>query len=102
MTRKNISLLWNKPAAEPDSNASGPFRPNIAMNRFRPAVAIPLLLWCGIAAAQEPAKIQKTGPPVGARIPAFELPDQTGRKQTFESLRGPQGLVLLFFRSADW
>jgi len=44
----------------------------------------------------------KTGPAVGSKIPAFEAIDQHGRLQTFETLRGPKGLVLLFFRSADW
>lgn len=36
------------------------------------------------------------------RIPAFELSDQHGKRQTLESLRGPKGLMLVFFRSADW
>lgn len=44
----------------------------------------------------------KTGPAVGAKIPPFEAADQFGRRQTFESLRGPKGLALLFVRSADW
>jgi peroxiredoxin len=44
----------------------------------------------------------KTGPEIGARIPNFEAPDQNGRTQTFASLRGPKGLVLMFVRSADW
>ena len=44
----------------------------------------------------------KAGPAIGQPLPPFELPDQQGRAQTFESLRGPQGLVLVFFRSADW
>lgn len=44
----------------------------------------------------------KTGPTVGERIPSFEADDQTGKPRTFESLAGPKGLVLLFFRSADW
>jgi len=43
-----------------------------------------------------------TGPAVGERLPAFSAPDQHGRLQTFESLTGPQGLVLLVVRSADW
>lgn len=43
-----------------------------------------------------------TGPGVGAKIPSFEAVDQSGRRQTFESLRGPNGLLLLFYRSADW
>jgi len=44
----------------------------------------------------------KTGPAVGLRIPSFEATDQNGKRRTFESLRGPKGLVLLFVRSADW
>ena len=44
----------------------------------------------------------KTGPAVSARIPHFEALDQHGRRRTFESLRGPKGLVLMFVRSADW
>ena len=43
-----------------------------------------------------------TGPDVGARIPEFSLPDQSGQMRAFDSLKGPKGLVLLFFRSADW
>jgi hypothetical protein len=42
------------------------------------------------------------GPAVGERLPAFEAVDQRGRAHTFASLRGPKGLVLVFFRSADW
>lgn len=42
------------------------------------------------------------GPGVGARIPGFELNDQAGKAQTFASLRGPKGLMLVFYRSADW
>jgi cytochrome oxidase Cu insertion factor (SCO1/SenC/PrrC family) len=42
------------------------------------------------------------GPSVGEALPPFEAPDQNGRVQTFDSLRGPQGLVLVFFQSADW
>ncbi len=43
-----------------------------------------------------------TGPAVGATVPAFEAVDQTGAQQTFASLAGPNGLLLLFYRSADW
>jgi len=43
-----------------------------------------------------------TGPAVGARIPAISALDHTGKTQTFDSLRGPNGLVLEFVRSADW
>ena len=39
---------------------------------------------------------------IGDTIPEFAGVDQFGKKQDFDSLKGPQGLVLLFFRSADW
>ena len=42
------------------------------------------------------------GLPVGQKAPAFSARDQFGQEQTLESLKGPQGTVLLFFRSADW
>jgi hypothetical protein len=39
---------------------------------------------------------------VGERAPAFSARDQFGREQTLDTLKGPNGTVLLFFRSADW
>jgi peroxiredoxin len=42
------------------------------------------------------------GLPAGATAPVFSLPDQTGRSRDFASLAGPRGLILVFFRSADW
>lgn len=42
------------------------------------------------------------GLPVGRKAPPFSLRDQFGHEQTLESLKGPRGTVLLFFRSADW
>jgi len=43
-----------------------------------------------------------TGPAVGTKVPEFSLPDQTGQTRAFQDLKGPKGLVLLFYRSADW
>jgi peroxiredoxin len=54
------------------------------------------------ATAQPPPSPLEVGPAVGEVAPRFEARDQTGRLRTFEDLRGPSGLVLLFFRSADW
>jgi len=42
------------------------------------------------------------GPPIGSRMPNFNLPDQDGKAHTLKSLLGPQGAVILIFRSADW
>jgi peroxiredoxin len=39
---------------------------------------------------------------VGQKAPAFSAPDQFGGEQTLDSLKGPKGTVLLFYRSADW
>jgi cytochrome oxidase Cu insertion factor (SCO1/SenC/PrrC family) len=55
--------------------------------------------------AQQPAStidVDKLGPRVGAAAPPFTLPDQSGQPRTLKSLMGPKGLVLVFFRSADW
>ena len=38
----------------------------------------------------------------GEKAPAFSAPDQFGHQQSLDSLRGKNGTVLLFFRSADW
>jgi peroxiredoxin len=43
-----------------------------------------------------------TGPEPGTRVPDFALASQTGETRDFASLKGPKGLVLVFFRSADW
>jgi len=43
-----------------------------------------------------------TGPVVGSKIPDFSLSDQAGQSRAFASLTGPKGLVLVFYRSADW
>ena len=46
--------------------------------------------------------IQKLGPQVDSKVPDFTLPDQHGTPRTLQSLIGPKGLMLLFYRSADW
>lgn len=38
----------------------------------------------------------------GAKAPAIHLKDEQGRQQSLATLSGPNGLLLLFFRSADW
>lgn len=44
----------------------------------------------------------KTGPEPGERIPEFSLPDQNGQVRRLSDLAGPNGLFLVFHRSADW
>jgi hypothetical protein len=44
----------------------------------------------------------KTGPKVGEEVPDFTLTDQNGKRWSLHELMGPKGLLLVFFRSADW
>jgi hypothetical protein len=46
--------------------------------------------------------VQKLGPQAGSRVPDFRLVDQKGQSRTLASLMGSKGLMLVFFRSADW
>lgn len=71
----------------------------LAGGRGAGAAALFLL---GLLESKEGVTPFDPGPALGERLPAFEAVDQDGRSRTFESLRGPKGLVLLFFRSADW
>ena len=47
-------------------------------------------------------RLTSIGLSTGQKAPAFSARDQFGREQTLESLKGPHGTILLFFRSADW
>ena len=58
-----------------------------------------LLLATAVACA---AQTQAPGPAVGTRVPTFQLTDQDGQSRSLLSLYGPKGLMLVFFRSADW
>src|SRR5258707_612 len=39
---------------------------------------------------------------IGKKIPLLSGIDQFGQERSFVNLKGPNGLVILFFRSADW
>jgi hypothetical protein len=47
-------------------------------------------------------ELMSIGLAVGQKAPAFSVHDQFGRVQTLDTLKGTNGTVLLFFRSADW
>jgi hypothetical protein len=68
-----------------------------------------LLLLAFACAGEQPLPRQVTVPPadlrgpvVGQPLPSLSLPDQDGRLQTLETLRGPKGLLLVLVQSADW
>ncbi len=59
----------------------------------------------GVAAAQQAAPVDQpfdVGIRVGEKIPSFRLTSQDGKELDFNGAKGPKGLALLFFRSADW
>jgi hypothetical protein len=63
------------------------------------AVTVGLPAWGQLQGLRDAGGI---GPAGDATASAFTLLDQSGQSRTLESLMGPQGLVLVFFRSADW
>ena len=97
----------------PCSDASGPRRPMIHLATMgssrHPAPSLALavlaaLLAQAAAMAQPPARIDvsKLGPQVGERVPDFTLKDQNGKTWTLQSIMGPKGAMIVFYRSADW
>jgi len=69
-----------------------------------------LVFICGFALAMAAQESISSAPPqptsiglaVGEMAPRFSLRDQNGREVSSDTLKGPKGTVLLFFRSADW
>lgn len=63
-----------------------------------------LLGFSTLVAAQtrEAVVVASLGPQVGERVPDFSLPDQSGQVHSLDSIMGPNGVMLVFFRSADW
>ncbi len=55
-----------------------------------------------LGAAFSLAAEEMPGVPAGNAAPPFRARDQFAKERTLSSLMGPNGLVLLFFRSADW
>ena len=75
----------------------------------RPALRLALPLLTGLLVqtagiAQSPPKIDvsKLGSLLGERVPEFTLKDQNGKPWTVQSIMGPKGAMLVFYRSADW
>ena len=56
----------------------------------------------GASASAPEDRGRQAGPQVGQQVPDFNLRDQTGRMRNLQSVMGPRGAMLVFFRSADW
>ncbi len=65
-------------------------------------VAMPAVAQQAPATPRARIDVSKLGPRVGQTVPDFSLPDQTGKVWTRASIMGPNGALLLFYRSADW
>jgi hypothetical protein len=78
----------------------------MGVNKMHRAV----LLVCAMIAAWMSGHAQSSklteGPAIGIetgeKAPSFRLKDQFGREQSNDTMRGTNGTVLVFFRSADW
>ncbi len=70
--------------------------------RILAVVALSLMV-SGPALAQDALPdVDRFGPQVGQTVPDFSLVDQSGTSRDLASLMGPEGLMLVFSRSADW
>ena len=69
-----------------------------SVGRFTCTFALMALISLSVAASAE-----DLGPPVGTKAPDIGVRlDQTGTPRTLADVMGKNGLVLMFFRSADW
>ena len=90
------------------TSTSGKLRPSMnGLGLLVPTVALAALLSQLSAAQQSGAArtvidVSKLGPQVGQVVPDFSLKDQAGKTWTRQSIMGPRGAMLVFFRSADW
>lgn len=66
------------------------------------AVGGPSVIGATQGTASATVDIDKLGPQVGDKMPDFTLPDQHNEEHSLKSLLGPNGVVIVFFRSADW
>jgi peroxiredoxin len=68
----------------------------------RPSWYLPLVVLAVLLASANAPAQTVGGLKAGAKAPSFALKDAQGTEQTLSTLTGPKGLLLLFFRSADW
>lgn len=72
------------------------------MSHIRLSILRSMMMALAVLFTQGIAHAAEYGLQPGEKIPAFTLKDQDGIPQTLQSLSGPNGLLILFNRSADW
>ena len=60
------------------------------------------LLGMGQIAYADSEYAQSWGPSIGTTAPMLDALDHAGNKQTFETMKGTNGLLFVFNRSVDW
>ena len=65
-------------------------------------LSVPALAQDGFGEMPASSANWTTGPEVGQRLPAIAALDQHGERRTFDDVKGPNGALVFFFRSADW
>lgn len=71
------------------------------MRRIRRGSPVGFVLALAVAVCAQ-TDVGRIGPQAGQPAIDFRLVDQTGRTQSLETVAGPKGTMLVFFRSADW
>lgn len=71
------------------------------MSKLTAVLFVMSMLGSPAATAQTP-NLGELGPTIGSRAADFSAADQFGRTQTLQSVMGRDGLMLVFYRSADW
>ena len=70
------------------------------------AILLSMVMLALVGGQEKPAAADSValaiGLEIGQQAPAFSLRDQFGHEQSNQTLKGPKGTVILFFRSADW
>ncbi len=74
--------------------------------KIKIALLISVVLLAAASGQESRPSIGDSAPPIGLEIgqraPQFTLVDQFGHEQSNETLKGPKGTIVFFFRSADW
>jgi hypothetical protein len=66
------------------------------------AIVMAALVVAASSAQDVQVDIDSHGPQVGSSVPPFSGVDQFERRHSLDSVAGPEGAMLVFFRSADW
>lgn len=81
--------------------ASGTETRQVAMVMLLLLASLAFAGW-GRSQSNRPAVSAPIGLEIGQKAPALAATDQFGHQQSNETLKGSNGTILLFFRSADW